>query len=55
MNGDPPSIDELIDRMDPDQRVRAAIRLHLLRQRGVEAGRVRLSDGRIVRVGEAPE
>jgi hypothetical protein len=50
-----PTVDELIDRMDPHEQVRAAIRLHLLRQRGVPAGRVRLDDGRIVREGEAPE
>jgi len=48
-------IDELIKRMDPDEKVRAAIRLHLLRQLLVEQGYVRLSDGSIVREGSEAE
>jgi len=48
-------IDELIKRMDPDENVRAAIRLHLLRQLLVEQGYVRLSNGKIVREGSEAE
>lgn len=47
-----PLLDALLERMDPDPAVRAAIRAHLGRQRGVAAGRVRLDDGRDVPIGE---
>ena len=38
--------------MDPSEAVRAGIRLHLLRQRGVPVGKVKLAGGRIVPIGE---
>jgi len=41
----------LVERMDPDPKVRLAILAHLLRQLWVERGFVRLADGRIVREG----
>ncbi len=46
-----PTIDELIDRMDRDPRVREAIREHLRRQMGTPDGYVRLADGVLARVG----
>jgi hypothetical protein len=48
----PVRILELIDKMDPREDVRAGIRLHLLRQRGVPPGSVKLAGGRIVHEGE---
>jgi hypothetical protein len=48
-------IEQLIERMDRRPEVRAAIRAHLEAQRGVPAGLLRLSDGRIVPEGEAAE
>ena len=48
-------IERLIERMDPSEKVRAAIRLHLKRQDGIAAGFIRLSDDRVVEIGEAPE
>jgi hypothetical protein len=48
----PDRIEELIRAMDPDESVRAGIRLHLLRQRGVRAGQVKLAGGAIVAEGE---
>ena len=50
-----PTIDELIDRMDRDPRIREAIREHLRRQAGVPAGYVKLSDGVLARVGSADD
>lgn len=49
------AVERQIERMDPSETVRAAIRLHLRRQKGVKKGHVKLSDGSIVREGESPE
>lgn len=51
----PPAIQKLVDRMDRDPEVRAAIKDHLLRQRDLGPGLVRLADDRVVEIGEAPE
>lgn len=48
-------LEDLIDKMDRRPEVRRAIAEHLLRQLGVPAGSLRLSDGRIVPEGEGPE
>ena len=48
---DPVDIETLIEHMDPDEKVRAAIRIHLIRQIGVKAGFVRLANGKIVKEG----
>jgi hypothetical protein len=49
----PDRIEQLVRRMDARESVRAGIRLHLLRQRGVPAGSVKLAGGRIVSEGES--
>ena len=49
----PPEVEEKIRAMDPDEKVRAAIRAHLIRQAGVARGYVRLDDGSIVKEGES--
>jgi hypothetical protein len=45
-------VEKLIERMDPDNKVRAAIRKHLLAQHGVPQGHVKLDTGHIVSIGE---
>jgi hypothetical protein len=50
-----PTIDELIDRMDRNPVVRAAIRAHIARQHGVPAGYVKLDDGTLARIGSADD
>ncbi len=51
----PPDVLAAVDRMDRRPDVREAIRAHLIRQRDVPEGWVALLDGRVVRIGEAPE
>lgn len=48
-------IEDLINRMDPDETIRDRIREHLRRQRGVRKGFVRLDNGTEVAEGEEPE
>jgi hypothetical protein len=48
-------IESLIEKMDPDPKVRRAIRAHLFKQLYVELGWVRLDDGTLVREGHDAE